>query len=212
MRKIIKSLTCSTLILLLSATFVFAQSEYVEDWLGTWTVTMKDKTTVTWDITHTWVSDTGKSHLAYGVRNPDNVEFLIYFGTMFMQHQYIEVSNETTVYDLPMDNSLFTELIVDDKFESFTALEGNYPIRSGYKGTVPPGPDFCVASYLLGADDPRLDILRQIRDENMATSKTGKNIIKMYYDKSDNIIDICEKSPTVKWFLKLMLESILTTS
>jgi len=210
MRTTIKHLTFIAMFFYLSVTPALAESEYVEDWIGTWTVTMKDETTVLWDISHTWVSDTGKSHLAYGTTKPDNVEFQIVFNTMFMQHFYIEISHDVTVYDFPMDFSQYSELVPDDDFETFTANEGNYPIQSGYRGTVAPEPDICAASYLLGADDPRLNILRQFRDEHMATSIAGNNMIEMYYAASDDIISVCEINPTVKLFLKQMLETILT--
>jgi hypothetical protein len=102
-------------------------------------------------------------------------------------------------------------LVPSDDFKSFTAKPGKYPITSGYQGTVEPKPEPepCVASYLLGADDPRLDKLRHYRDEKLATSKAGRDIIKMYYDKSDDIIAVCEKNPAAKRSLKQMLESII---
>ncbi len=68
---------------------------------------------------------------------------------------------------------------------------------AGYKGTEPPGP--CVASYLLGADDPRLDILRKFRDNTMAASIAGSSMIELYYETSDDLIDRCEKNPAEKF-------------
>ena len=173
MRKIIKSLTCIALFFCLSAPLAFAQSKVLEAWIGTWTVKMNDRSIVTWKITDTWVSDTGKSHLAYGIKNPGNVEFQIYFGTMFRKHNYIEASRDKTVYDLPMGISEYTELIPSDGFKSFTAHSGKYPILSGFKGTVEPKPEPSVASHLSSADDPGPNTLRQFRDKNMAAGKTG---------------------------------------
>ena len=209
MRKTVKSLSCIIVCFVLLTPIAFAQSEYADDWIGTWTVTMNDESTVTWEITHTWVSDTGRSHLAYGIKNPGEVEFQIYYSTFFTQYQYIEADHDLTVYDLPQDLGLYTELLPDGDFQTFTTNPGPYPIDSGYKGTEPPGPNPCVASELLGADDPRLDIVRQFRDKKMATSKAGRNMITLYYEQSDDLIDLCEKNPAVKWSLKLMLESII---
>ena len=123
---------------------------------------------------------------------------------MFMQHFYIAVSHDTTVYELPMDFTEYTELVPADDFESFTALEGKYPIYAGNKGTQEPDPvpETCLASYLLGTDDPRLDTLRQFRDNALADSKTGRALIKAYYDQGDAMISLCEKSPAVKQSLK----------
>ena len=211
MRKTIKRLTCIALFFFLLAPLAFAESEFVQGWVGTWTVKMNDSSIVTWEITDTWVSDTGKSHIAYGVKNPGTVEFQIYYSLFFTKHYYIEASHDKTVYDLPQDLNEYTELVPSDDFKTFTAKPGKYPISSGYKGTVepPPEPKPCVASYLLGADDPRLDTLRRYRDEKLAASKAGREIIKLYYDKSDEIIAVCEKNPAAKRSLKQMLESII---
>ena len=208
MGKTAKSFTWVIFLLLLLTPFAFADSEYVDGWLGTWTVTMNDQSTVTWEITSTWVSDTGRSHVAYGIKNPDAVEFQIYFSTLLdNKHYYIEADHDLTIYDLPTDLTQYTELVPDDDFETFTAQPGKYPIASGYKGTEPPGP--CVASYLLGADDPRLNMLRQFRDEKMAASVAGSSLIELYYEMSDDLIDRCEKNPAEKFSLKLMLESVI---
>ena len=209
MGKVIKNLTCIALCFFLSVPFAIAQSEFVDDWLGTWTVKMHDESIVTWDITETWVSDTGKSHMALGTRYPEGVEFQIYFGKMFMQHYYIEASHEITVYDLPMDFSEYTELVPDEDFIRFTAQSGKYPIDQGYKGDVGFDPEPCAITYLLGDDDPRLDLVRQFRDEKMATSTTGRYLIKVYYDQSDEVIFLCEKNPAFKKSLQWILEVLL---
>jgi hypothetical protein len=172
---------------------------------------MTDDSKVTWEITDTWVSDTGKSHIAYGIKNPGAVEFQIYYSLFFTKHYYIEASHDKTVYDLPQDLSLYTQLVPSEDFKTFTAKTGKYPIASGYKGTVepPPEPKPCVAAYLLGADDPRLDTLRRYRDEKLALTPAGREMIKLYYAKSDELIAVCEKNPAAKQSLKKLLESII---
>ena len=67
----------------------------------------------------------------------------------------------------------------------------------------------CSATALLGDDDPRLDTLRQFRDEKLATSILGSKMIELYYEKSRDIIDMCKQSPAVKWFFKNMLERMI---
>jgi hypothetical protein len=67
----------------------------------------------------------------------------------------------------------------------------------------------CPAAALLGDDDPRLDTLRRFRDEKLAASPLGSKLIELYYDRSRDIIDMCEKSPAVKWFFKRMLERMI---
>ena len=206
MKKIAKTIICIALISLVLAPFAFAESE-VDPWKGTWTVKMKDRSTVTWELTDSWVSQTGKSCVIWGVQSPGNVEFLIVYLKMFSAYYYIEAPYGTTSYDLPQDLSQVTELVPSEDFQSFAAKEGKYPIKSGYRGTTPPG--LCAASYLLGDDDPKLDILRQFRDEKLAKSTAGKNLIKLYYAKSADIIAICEKDPATKQVLKQLLESAM---
>jgi len=209
MKTIMKSILGFALVILLLAPFAFAESEYVDQWVGTWTVTMSDRSVDTWELTDTWVSDTGMSHIIYGVTGLEDVEFLIVYNGMFSIYMYIEVPYGTSVYDLPQDLSKYTELVPADDFQTFTAIPLAYPIDSGYKGTVDPNPDPCAASYLLGNDHSGLDALRQFRNESLATGKTGKIIIAMYYEASDDIISLCERNPAAKHYLAMMLESLL---
>lgn len=211
MRKTIKNFTCFVFLFFLFVPLAVADSEYLEDWVDTWTVRMLDDSIVTWEITDTWVSDTGRTHIAYGIKNPGNVEFQIYFGTLWSAHYYIEASHDQTMYDLPQDLSQYTELVPGSDFQYFTARRGKYPIKLGWKGDQEPeiDPTPCVASYLLGESDPRLDILRTFRDEKMTAFETGSNMIVLYYEKSDSIIAVCEKNPLLKRSLKLILETII---
>jgi len=139
-RKIFKHVIHLTLLIYIWTSPAFAKSEYVDNWIGTWTVKMKDGSIVTWKITHTWASETKKSHLAYGIKYPGKVEFQIYFGTMFKNHNYIEISHKTTVYDLPMLFTRYTRLIPSDEFKSFTAKKGRHPVKEGMKETERPAP------------------------------------------------------------------------
>jgi len=213
MGRTIKRLTCGAVVFLMFSGLAFAQSDYLDDWIGQWNVRMDDDSLVTWDITSTWVSDTGKSHIAYGVKSPGDVQFQIYYGLVFSQHFYIEATHDVSIFDLPTDFSAYTELVPAEDFMSFTAQPGKYPIQYGWRqGEEEPviEPDVCAASYLLGEDDPGLDTLRQLRDEYMASSPAGRSMIKLYYDKSGAIISICKKSPVVRWFLQQMLASMLS--
>ena len=90
-------------------------------------------------------------------------------------------------------------------FNNVRAVRGA-PCDSSEKDPFTP----CAATYLLGADDPRLAILRQFRDEKLAENPSGSRLIQMYYDKSPCIIDICEKSTAIKWIFKNMLEMIVS--
>ena len=211
MKTIMRIIPVFVLFFLVLVPFAFAESEYVDQWVGTWTVTMSDGSVDTWELNDTWVSDTGMSHIIYGVTGLNDVEFLIVYNGMFSKYMYIEVPYGTSVYDLPQDFSQYTELFLSDDFQTFTAMPDAYPIESGYKGTVPPDPDPdpCAASFLLGDDHSGLDILRQFRDKKIGTVKAGKTIISLYYEVSDDIIALCEKTPGAKHYLAGILESLL---
>jgi hypothetical protein len=217
MKRSINVFFCNVLFFLLFLPLSFAQSEYLDGWVGEWTVRMNDDAIVTWEITGTWVSDTGRSHIAYGIKNPGTVEFQIYYSTFFSTYQYIEASHDKTVYDLPQDLAEYTELVPSADLAYFTAKPGKYPIKHGWRGDEEPQiepepepePEPCAASYLLGSDDPRLDLLRQFRDENLAKSATGILMIEMHYEKSQLIIDMCDSSPAVKRAFKKIVESCI---
>ena len=135
MNLIFKSILCVIALFFLLAPFSFADSKYVDGWLGVWTVTKSDKNVVIWELTDTWVSDTGMSHLAYGVASPGDVEFIIVYNAMFKAYLYVEKPYGTTVHELEQDLSLYTQLIPASDFKTFTVKEGGlYPILSGYKG------------------------------------------------------------------------------
>ena len=135
MNSILKSILCVTALFFLLVPFSFADSKYVDGWLGVWTVTKGDKTVVTWKLTDTWVSDTGMSHLAYGVASPGDVEFIIVYNGMFQAYLYVEKPHGTTIHDLKQDLSLYTQLVLASDFKTFTVKEGGfYPLHSGYKG------------------------------------------------------------------------------
>lgn len=169
----LKTLTCSVLLLWASTSFAFAQSPVLEAWIGTWTVTMDDGSRVQWAITDTWASDTGKSHMAYGIKNPGKVSFQIYYGTMFKKHNYIEADRAKTVYDLPMDMAEYTELVPSEDFMSFTARGGKYSVRSGFRGTVEPKTEPGVPSPPPGFDSKAPLPPEKPGDKHMAPGKTG---------------------------------------
>ena len=50
----------------------------------------------------------------------------------------------------------------------------------------------CLASSVLGDDDPRLTTLRRFRDEVLVKSMIGKHLVKIYYENSRTIIEALE--------------------
>jgi len=56
----------------------------------------------------------------------------------------------------------------------------------------------CAAAYLLGDSDPRLDTLRQFRDDVLAKSAVGQKLIQIYYANSAAIIAALEQNPQLK--------------
>ena len=91
MKTIMRIIPVFVLFFLVLVPFAFAESEYVDQWVGTWTVTMSDGSVDTWELNDTWVSDTGMSHIIYGVTGLNDVEFLIVYNGMFSKYMYIEV-------------------------------------------------------------------------------------------------------------------------
>jgi len=126
---------------------------------GTWNVTLNDSSVVTWEIlTKDYVSSSGSSQIGYGIKNPGNVEFVIFFSG-FMQagydaknrYLYIEKAHADVVdyNDLPnvsleeLNNYYTTFLPVDDTEDDFscftkftTEAGGLYPIKSGVRTSI----------------------------------------------------------------------------
>ncbi|MCX5896543.1 MAG: hypothetical protein NTZ51_12060 [Proteobacteria bacterium] len=73
--------------------------------------------------------------------------------------------------------------------------------------TTPPGP--CPAQATLGEDDPRLDTLREFRDDVLAKSPLGQKLITLYYKSGDAVVEVLEKNPELKQYAKEFLETIL---
>ena len=67
----------------------------------------------------------------------------------------------------------------------------------------------CAAVYLLGEDDPRLDTLRQFRDDVLAKNTTGEKLIEIYYETGEGAIAILDKNPTLKKSATKVLETIV---
>ena len=67
----------------------------------------------------------------------------------------------------------------------------------------------CAAVYLLGEDDPRLDTLRQFRDDVLAKSTIGNKLIAAYYNNGEKIIAILDKNPIIKKSAKKILGSLV---
>ena len=68
------------------------------------------------------------------------------------------------------------------------------------------GQDQCTITFLLGEDDPRVDTIRQFRDEILAESSAGRKLIDTYYRNTSMMVEILDKSPAGKAFAKKVLE------
>jgi hypothetical protein len=56
----------------------------------------------------------------------------------------------------------------------------------------------CPVVYLLGKEDPRVETVRKFRDELLAKSSSGRDIVELYKKRSSQLIGIFENSPAVK--------------
>lgn len=81
-------------------------------------------------------------------------------------------------------------------------LPGDYECDFGPK-------DACSSAYLLGKDNPRLDIMKKFRDKVLSTSTAGRKLIALYYEYSHVLIEIFKEYPAIKAHAKEMLEKII---
>jgi len=61
---------------------------------------------------------------------------------------------------------------------------------------------------VLGSDSPKLDNLRNFRDNSLAQSALGRKVIKIYYNNAGNINAALERNPALKAFTRRVLEVI----
>jgi hypothetical protein len=94
----------------------------------------------------------------------------------------------------------------DEGFENCEEM-----IAAGWclKEKVDDGGGICPFSYLLGEEDPRLDLLRQFRDEVLSQSPAGREIVDLYYQFSHSMVRIMEKDEEFKKDVAELLEKIL---
>jgi hypothetical protein len=67
----------------------------------------------------------------------------------------------------------------------------------------------CPVVYLLGKADPRVDTVRKVRDELLAKSSSGQDIIELYKKHGAQLIAIFENSPTIKNAARKLLGAII---
>ena len=66
----------------------------------------------------------------------------------------------------------------------------------------------CLAKKALGENNPNLENLRDFRDNKLAKSAVGRKIIQIYYNNSESINTILERSPALRAFTKRVLEAV----
>ena len=73
-------------------------------------------------------------------------------------------------------------------------------------GGIPP---VCLATKVLGKNDPRLDTLRTFRDKVLDKTEMGKGLINFYYNNGDQINEALDKNPALKESVKKLLELMI---
>jgi hypothetical protein len=66
----------------------------------------------------------------------------------------------------------------------------------------------CPAKKVLGADNPKLENLRNFRDSRLTNSSVGRKVIQIYYNNSDSINAVLERSPALRSATRRVLEVI----
>ncbi len=67
----------------------------------------------------------------------------------------------------------------------------------------------CPAARVLGDENPRLEQLRDFRDNVLANSALGQKIINSYYNNADSINAALEENPKLKAFTLKALQSFI---
>ncbi len=66
----------------------------------------------------------------------------------------------------------------------------------------------CPAQKVLGSDNPKLENLRDFRDNKLAQSVVGRRIISIYYNNAESINAVLERSPALRAVTRRVLEML----
>jgi len=69
--------------------------------------------------------------------------------------------------------------------------------------------DDCSIIDLTGPEDSRLEIVRLFRDDVLAASPAGRQLINLYYNKSGELINIFQEHPAIKARAKALLDKAI---
>ena len=69
--------------------------------------------------------------------------------------------------------------------------------------------NICPVVYLLGKVDPRVKAVRKFRDELLAKSSSGQDIIGLYKNHGAQLIAVFENSPIIKNAARKLLGAII---
>ena len=125
--------------------------------------------------------------------------------------EYMSASFEDTIcftFSRPLLDPTYPCTI--EEFCEYMLPTGNWEVSYGCFGNCWEYEDSsCTSMYLLGEGDPRLDILRQLRDEVLSQTPEGQEIIRLYYELSPAIVKAMEEDEEFKGEVKEMIDGVL---
>ena len=134
--------------------------------------------------------------------NADNVTYDVYFGVGAEMGFYeTTATNRCEANNLQPSTDYKWKVVASDSHGGIT--EG--PIWTFTTQKV----SLCTAEVVLEGDNESLAFLRQFRDEVLAKSANGRAIIKLYYEKSPQVVELIEKNPTLKENFRITLKSVM---
>jgi hypothetical protein len=90
------------------------------------------------------------------------------------------------------------------------AITGPTPVRPiTDPGLSDPSASPCIAQKLMGSNNPDLKTLRRFRDEVLVKSSIGKQLVKIYYEKSRTVIEALEGHEFCRKIVAALLTKII---
>ena len=106
---------------------------------------------------------------------------------------------------LPGDISL-NDIDVDEDLDIVvTVLEDDELVW--YENEIP-RPSVCPIEFLLGEDSEKTQLLRYIRDEVLSKTKSGRELIRLYYQWSPVIVEAVEEDEEFKEAVKALIDGV----
>ncbi len=206
---------------LVSAMPAFAEGIHPNDWIGDWDFTYEGSVTDTVTFTDVCVAPdcpqgTIWTYIVKGKKSDDTPIQIRKIKFVSSQAMYYELTDaqidecgqdcpNATILDADADCNAFT---VSAKMDPITLVSGVWAdgTRECFTDNDTDNKT-CPAIKALGADNPKLEQLRSLRDSMLAKTAIGRKMIDIYYSNAAAVNAAFDRSPALQTIARKVFEA-----